>query len=137
MTIKLSPEQAEKAGNELFETTKALVEKYKSGDMDTNKILARVGAVAMFAGVTRTTVLGSLVYSASMAPVVGISKETLIGLVSDLYDATEANPATPGAKEAYAESNTKFHAQQKTQGGTDLSGLSFNGLVSPGSKLKH
>lgn len=135
---KLDEVESKAAADKLFADLQKLVAQYKASDMVTEKVIGRVGIVGMAGGVTRTTVFGSVVFSAMYAPVVGISKETLIGLVSDLYDASESNPATPKAKEAYAKSNAEFQAKQANKTG-NLEGFGDIGgaLISPASKLKH
>jgi len=124
----------------LFAEMEEVIRKYKPADMVTDKIIGRVGIVGMTGGITRTTVFGSMVFSAVYAPIVGISKETLLQVVSDLYDITEKNPATPEAKAAYAETNAKFQAAQKVVD-TSVKDLGFDGLdeslvLSPMPKLK-
>lgn len=104
-------ENAEK----MMDTLRKKIEHLKSPDMDTEKILARIGIVSMFGGTTRTTVLGSAMFAGLYAPIVGLTKDQLIAAVLDAYDASAANPDTPKMAQKYSEANKEYQEKQKLQ----------------------
>ena len=141
MSVKLLTEDERRlAADQLFEQIEEAVRKYKAPDMVTEKIVGRVGLIGQLGGITRTTVFGSLVFAGVYAAIVGISKEQILNLLSELYDNTEMNEATPEAKQHFAEANAAFHAQQTqvTQTVEDMGfeGLDKNIVLAPLPKMK-
>ena len=121
--------------NALRKKVEDIITTYKSDDMSTEKIIGRVAIVGSFGGVTRTTVLGSLVFAALYAPIVGLSKDQLTGILEDVVAEVVKLPSTAEAAKGYAEFNTKAKAAVVEQGPNfDLSKI--NMPLSPMPKMK-
>lgn len=127
-----NPDQIDRDSTLLVDRLKIVVDNNKPADMDTDKVIGRIGIVAEFGSVTRTTVLGSLLFAAIHAPIVGITKAQLLKAVDEGFDAMATLESTPAAAQAYAEANVKSVAQGEA---TALS-KDYGQLVMPGDMSK-
>lgn len=131
--------QAEKDADALFVKVEEAIAQFKSADMETDKTVARIGIISMMGGMTRTTTLGAVAYAAVYAPIVGLTKDQLHGLVDAIFDAVEENPQTAKVKIAYAEMNEKAHLQAQVKKAEALgfdSPIGGGAILSPMPKLK-
>ncbi len=103
------------AADELFAQVADIIKTYKADDMVAEKILDRVAIVGAMGGTTRTTALGAAAFAGIYCCLTGLTKSQVLGLVGDLFDVVEANPATAEAKQAYTEANAQFKAKAATQ----------------------
>lgn len=127
MNANLTNEQIKEA-NDLSDKVKEILTAHVPKDIPIEKIAERMAMIGFVGNLTRTTILGSAVYAANYAPVVGVSKESLLALVGELYDAVAASPSTPQFAQKYAESNLQAKLN------ADLQSTVQNGqLIAPGS----
>lgn len=128
--------EVQQYSEQMANDTKKAIEKGAPSDIPVEKILARVLMISMVVPPTRTSVIGVLGFSAMHAPIVGVSKEALIQMIEDVYEAVKSNPLTEEASEKYAEANLKAHmeaALKEDQGG--LKGLDH--VLTPGTIKVH
>ena len=107
--MQAAAEQSQK----MIDALKLEINHLKSPDMDTEKILGRVGVVSSMGGMTRTTVLGSAVYSGLYAPIVGLTEDQVVEAVRAGFKVANGNPLTTQMAAKYAEANAEFHTKQQ------------------------
>ena len=100
----------------MIDLLKGEINHLKSPDMDTEKILGRVGIVSAMGGMTRTTVLGSAVYAGLYAPIVGLTEDQVVEAVRAGFKASQGNPLTQKLAEQYLTVNTEFHEKKALEG---------------------
>ena len=114
MAVKeLTVEQTEiKEGYEaLITKIREYITLNKPTDTDTEKIIGRGAAMAGIFNRTRTSVMGASVYIAMTAPVVGLTKDQIINIITMAYDEAEKSPAFRKMKEEYEKLNAAHHAE--------------------------
>lgn len=123
-------DQASVDADYITKRIREIVDALRPIDMSTDKVLIRVAETVAFSGLSRTSVLGSVLFAAIHAPVVGVSEEMLVGLVREVYAAMGAVASTAKAAELYKEANEAYH-KEKAQFG------SVGGIMVPGNDKVH
>lgn len=87
-------DQREHDSQKTADIAKENIIRFKSSDMDSDKLEFRVSTIAQLVGVTRTSVFAAGVYAAMFAQMVGLSKEQMIGMFTETFDAIAKLPTT-------------------------------------------
>lgn len=108
---------------------KELITLHKPTDIDTDKVLSRVGAVNMVYGTTRTTLLSAVTFIGLNARIVGLTKDQILGLVGAIIEETEKSTVVTQMAEDYKVNNEQYYAKKNASGG--------GGTVLPGDDNIH
>ena len=96
----------------LADAAQTIAAKYTPTDIDPSNVVVRTALLSMAVNTSRTSLLGAALWAGSHGPSVGLTKEQLIAIVSESYDAAAALPMAAAVAESYAEKN----AQAKLDG---------------------
>src|SRR5262245_20950997 len=99
--VLMSKEELRQAYEDLLKKCKEIVQLHEPTDMTVDKVFHRATVIAANIGQTRTSVMGAAVFAAITAPVVGLTRETMINIINGVYDESEKNPAIKQLAEEY------------------------------------
>ncbi len=108
-----------KALEALTTRIKEIITLHRPLDITTEKILQRAAVMTQNLGITRTSVLGAVAYTALHAAVVGLTKDQVTAIVVGALEEAEKVPAIKEIAAEYKKTNDAILAKQG-QGGAPM-----------------
>jgi uncharacterized protein YoxC len=107
------PDFKDDASAKLFiDTVEQLMKDAIPADMNAAKVFDRMALIGVQMNPTRTTAAAMLSYVAVIAPIVGLSTDTLVKLVTTISDYSRTVPEIEDDAKRYAEINAKHQEAQ-------------------------